>query len=75
MRFEKLIRAAVVTAGICLASTGMAADHYQHIFCGTLLDVENKQSLSDQHILIKNDTIVAMGDSVDAPADAEGDPK
>ena len=71
MRFEKLIRAAVVTAGMCLASTGMAADHYQHIFCGTLLDVENKQSLSDQHILIKNDTIVAMGDSVDAPADAE----
>ena len=65
---------AKLTSTLALAlvlSSAQAADHYQQISCGKLLDVENKKTLLDQQILVKNDLIVEIGDSVGAPAGAE----
>ena len=50
------------------SSSALSADNDQLIQCGTLLDVENKQSLSNQQILVKNDLIADIGAAVDASA-------
>jgi len=57
--------------GSSAAPAHVGPDRYQDIHCGKLLDVEKKQTLSSQHILVKNDVIVELGASVSAPADAE----
>jgi len=57
--------------GSSAAPVHVGPDRYQDIHCGKLLDVEKKKTLSNQHILVKNDVIVELGASVNAPADAE----
>jgi imidazolonepropionase-like amidohydrolase len=47
------------------------SDQYQIIHCGKLLDVEEKKTLVDQHILVKNGVITDMDSSVKAPENAE----
>ncbi len=46
-------------------------DRYVDLHCGQLLDVVGRTSLSDQHILVKNDTIERVGPHVQAPAGSE----
>jgi len=48
-----------------------AADSYKMIVCGTLLDVESKEVLKNQNILVRNDVIEAMGTRVSTPAGTE----
>ncbi len=61
--------AVVVAVGLTTAVS--AADTYLDIHCGILLDVENKKAISDQHILIRNDVITAIGENPEVPAGAK----
>jgi len=58
------------TAIIAVCNFAYAADRYIDIHCGSLLDVEQQKVLSNQHILVRNDTISEVGSSVNAPADS-----
>lgn len=60
----------VLTLGLAISSA-QAADRYQQLHCGKLLDVENKKTLLNQQILVKNDVIVEIGETVDAPSGAD----
>ena len=61
----------LILAAFSLSPVSMAADRYIDIHCGILLDVEEQEALSDQHILVRNDIIAAVGSSVNAPAGAQ----
>ncbi len=58
---------ALGAAGLFVASAGHAATVIQ---CGQLLDVIEKQTLTDQQILVEDDMITAIAPRVDAPDDA-----
>ncbi len=62
---------AILLFALCaLPLTSTAQDTVYDIHCGKLLDVEKKQVVNNQHILVRNGTIAAIGSSVDAPDDA-----
>ncbi len=50
-----------------LIAAAQAQAQYTIIQCGRLLDVESQKVLRDQHILVKDQRIVAIGTSVNAP--------
>ena len=67
----KISKALALLACAVFSSSALSADNFQLIQCGTLLDVENKRSLGNQQILVKNDLITEIGAAVNAPARAE----
>ena len=68
MKFVKGAAAIAFSLGV---SGVFADDSYIDIHCGQLLDVEKKQTLSDQHILVKNSVIAEIGATVSTPEGSE----
>ncbi len=52
-------------------NTAAAQDRWTVVSCGQLLDVEAKQTLRNQQLLIRNDRIEAIGRTVNAPNEAD----
>ena len=60
---------ALAAVSLTTPSQGQQADHYVEIHCGQILDVEAREVLSDQRILVRNDLIEAIGSRVESPGD------
>ncbi|QIB66986.1 metal-dependent hydrolase family protein [Kineobactrum salinum] len=58
-----------LATALCIAITALGANAttYQEIRCGTLLDVEQEKTLTDQRILVRDDVIAEIGKSVSSP--------
>lgn len=69
--FARHTHVAMLALGLCAFSlSSTAQDAVYDIHCGKLLDVEKRQVVSNQHILVRNGTIAEIASSVNAPADA-----
>jgi imidazolonepropionase-like amidohydrolase len=62
--------ALVLIALLAAPFTAAAQDAVYDIHCGKLLDVEKRQVVNNQHILVRNGVIAEINSSVNAPADA-----
>jgi imidazolonepropionase-like amidohydrolase len=68
--FSRVVLTATLLALCSTPFAVMAQEPVYDIHCGKLLDVEKRQVVSNQHILVRNGTIAEIGSSVNAPADA-----
>ncbi|MFC3053254.1 metal-dependent hydrolase family protein [Kordiimonas pumila] len=69
-----MIKSGFIGVGLVLAVMGTCAqaeDQWTVLKCGSVLDVENKKTLQNQQVLIKNDTITKIGTDVQAPGGAK----